>query len=55
MADIRYLLSARIEVDADAEPDETGHVPATVVPGDNNQAVMTDHLLSPEDVQGLTA
>lgn len=50
-----YLLSARIEVDADAEPDETGHVPATMVPGDNNRAVMIDRFLSPEEVQQLTA
>jgi hypothetical protein len=50
-----YLLSARIEVDADAEPDKNGAVPATIVPGDNNQGVMTDRFLSPEEVEGLTA
>jgi hypothetical protein len=50
-----YLLSARIEVDVDAEPDETGQVAATVVPGDNDRAVMTDRFLSPEEVQQLTA
>jgi len=48
-----YLLSARIEVDADTEPDETGHVAATLVPGDNNLAVTTDRFLSPEEVQQL--
>jgi hypothetical protein len=50
-----YLLSARIEVDPDGEPDETGQVPATIVPGDNNQAVMMNRFLSPEEVQRLTA
>jgi hypothetical protein len=42
-----YLLSARIEVDADAQPDETGHVAATMVPGDNDRAVTTDRFLLP--------
>jgi hypothetical protein len=49
------LLSARFEADADAEPDENGHVPATMVPGDDNQAVLMDRFLSPEEVERLTA
>jgi hypothetical protein len=50
-----YLLSARIEGDLSAEPSPDGNIPIALVPGDNNQAIMTSQLLTPEEVQELTA
>ena len=50
-----YLLSARIEGDLHAEPNPDGNIPIMIVPGDNNQAIMTSQLLTPEEVQELTA
>lgn len=50
-----YLLSPRIEVDQSAASDPDGNIPVTIVPGDNNDAVMTSQPLTVEEAQGLSA
>jgi hypothetical protein len=50
-----YLLSARIEGDLGAEPGPDGNIPMAILPGDNNQAVMTSHPLTLAEAQELTA
>lgn len=49
-----YLLSARIEADFDAEPDEHGTIPITIVPDKNDQAVTTSRVLAPNEAQTLS-
>lgn len=49
-----YLLSARIEGDLSAEPGPDGNLQIAIVPGDNNQAIMTSQPLTPEEAQELT-
>jgi hypothetical protein len=48
-----YLLSARIEGGKNAEPGPDGKIPVTIVPDDNNQAIMTSRILSPEEALEL--
>ena len=50
-----YLLSPRIEGDLKAAPGADGKIPVTIVPGDNNDAVMTSQPLTVEEAQGLVA
>jgi hypothetical protein len=50
-----YLLSAHIEGDLSAEPGPDGNIPIAIVPGDNNQAIMTSQPLTSEEAQQLTA
>jgi hypothetical protein len=48
------LLSARIEGDLNAEPGPDGTIPIALVPNDNNQAIMTNQWLTPDEAKQLT-
>jgi hypothetical protein len=49
-----YLLSANITGDLAAEPGPDGNIEITIVPGENDEAVMTTEALSPPAVQGYS-
>jgi hypothetical protein len=46
-----HLLSASIVGDLKADPDADGNIEITIVPGDNNQAIMTTEALTSESIQ----
>jgi hypothetical protein len=46
-----HLLSARIVGDLMADPGADGNIEIMIVPGDNDQAIMTTEALTPESVQ----
>lgn len=48
-----YLLSGRISGNLKAEPAPDGTIGITIVPGNNNRAIITTQALGPEDVQRL--
>jgi hypothetical protein len=50
-----YLISADIEGDMNAVPGPDGHIPVTIVPRENNRAIMTSRFLTPEQYKELVA